>query len=79
MENIYVWAWEAKEKQISINSKIGDKVYAGYIKDGYKNNYKIATITSIRKYKFYPNGNLDEWVYKYQVTIRFEDGTKIDW
>ena len=58
--------------------KVGDKVKIDYISDANEYNGQVGTLTMVRKYKYYPNGNADEFEYKTQGTIKFDDGREFN-
>ena len=58
--------------------KVGDKVKIDYISDANEYNGQTGTLTMVRKYKYYPNGNADEFEYKTQGTIKFDDGKEFN-
>lgn len=58
--------------------KVGDKVKIDYISDANEYNGQVGTLTMVRKYKYYPNGNADEFEYKTQGTIKFDDGKEFN-
>lgn len=71
--------WDAKERQISETSRVGDRVYVGYIADNDPHNYQIATVTRLHRVGCYPDGLDGEVEWHYQVWIRFADGQEICW
>ena len=74
-----LWSWGARQKQINADSRVGDIVNVGYIKDLYKYNYEDGIITRINKYKEYPTHDMNNFIYNYQVLVKFNDGTEISW
>lgn len=63
-----------KTESNDIEFKEGDKVKLDYISDKNPYNGKTGTLTTVRKYKYYPNGNINEYEYKYQGEITYDDG-----
>lgn len=55
--------------------KIGDKVKLDYISDCNPHNGKIGVIIELRKHKYYPNGNPNEWIIKQSCTIQYSDNS----
>lgn len=55
--------------------KIGDIVSIKYIYDCCPHNGMVGAISYLHKYKYYPNGNKNEFVYKWQALIKYSDGT----
>lgn len=53
---------------------LGDKVKIPYISDSNKHNNQIGEVTWIHPYKFYPGGDINNHVWKYQMTITYPDG-----
>ena len=80
MENWNIWSWEAKAKQITEQSKVGDRVHVGYLSDNDPYNYQEATISYINPYWYYPDGVFDGRRERcYQIYVRFDDGHEINW
>ena len=75
----YEWSWEAKARQVSEKSKIGDVVNVGYLSDRNKHNYEDATIIGIYPYKYYPNGDINEGTLRYDIEVEFADGDTMRW
>ena len=57
--------------------KVGDKVKVEYTSDASKYNGEVGTLTMVRKYKYYPDGNQDEFEYKTQGIVKYDDGTEM--
>lgn len=57
--------------------KIGDIYKVGYICDCHKHNYDTGIISWINPFKYYPNGNINEFIMKTQFTVKFSDGHSI--
>ena len=55
--------------------RVGDKVKIPYISDCNPHNDKVGTITWLRDYNYYPNGNLNAIETRTQGTITYDDGT----
>lgn len=49
--------------------KVGDEFVIGYIHDGHEHNYDTGIITWIHGFKYYPDGNINEFVVKNQGWI----------
>ena len=80
MENWNMWSWEAKAKQISAETKVGDRVHVGYLADNDPHNYQEATIVWIHPYIRYLDGTFDgRKETQYQITVRFDDGYEAGW
>lgn len=56
---------------------LGDKVKIPYISDCNKLNGKVGEVTWIHPYKFYPGGDVDNWIWKHQMQITYPDGDSI--
>lgn len=57
--------------------KVGDKVKVEYTSDASKYNGEVGTLTMVKKYKYYPDGNQDEFEYKTQGIVKYDDGTEM--
>lgn len=57
--------------------KVGDKVKVEYTSDASKYNGEVGTLTMVRKYKYYPDENQDEFEYKTQGIVKYDDGTEM--
>lgn len=56
---------------------LGDKVKIPYLYDCYKHNNEVGEVTWIHPYKFYPGGDINNHVWKYQMEITYPDGQSI--
>ena len=56
--------------------KVGDKVRIKYISDNSKHNNEVGTITFLRDYNYYPNGDDSVIEKKTQGTITYKDGSE---
>lgn len=57
--------------------KIGDIINVGYHHDNYENNHQNGKITWVHPFKYYPNGDPNEFVMKTQVKVIFDDGDEL--
>ena len=64
-------------KTESTDFKVGDKVKVEYTSDASKYNGEVGTLTMVKKYKYYPDGNQDEFEYKTQGIVKYDDGTEM--
>lgn len=71
--NKYEWWWDAKKRQLTDDTKIGDLINVGYISDCHKHNYESAKIIWINKVRK-SNGEIF-----FQTTVQFENGDTIQW
>lgn len=55
--------------------KVGDKVKLYYISDCNPHNNQIGKVIDENMYKYYPNGEPNEFVWKQQCTIQYPDGS----
>lgn len=53
--------------------KIGDKINVGYLRDCDIHNYKEGKIIWANPFKYYPNGNINEFIMKTQILLEFEN------
>lgn len=53
--------------------KVGDNVMLAYISDCNKYNNKVGTLTWLHNYKYYPNGDINEFCIKQQGIITYDD------
>ena len=58
--------------------KVGDKVKIPYIFDNCKFNSKVGTITWLKDWNYYPNGDYSVVEIKTQATIEYENGGKLE-
>jgi len=56
---------------------LGDKVKIPYICDGDRHNGEVGEVTWLHPYKFYPEGDINNHVWKYQMEISYPDGQSI--
>jgi len=57
--------------------KKGDSYTIGYIYDLYKHNYDTGIINWINDFKYYLNGDVNEFIIKKQINVKFKDNTEI--
>ena len=76
---------QAPERQIETESDrphpcrfhLGDKVKIPYIADCYRHNNEVGEVTWIHPYKFYPGGDPNNHIWKYQMEITYPDGQSL--
>ncbi len=64
------------EKTPACRFNLGDKVKIPYISDCNKHNNKVGEITEIRRYKYYPDRDINNPTWRYEITITYPDGQK---
>ena len=57
--------------------KVGDKVKIPYIFDSCKFNGKVGTITWLKDWNYYPNGDYSVVEKKTQAIIEYENGEEL--
>ena len=55
--------------------KVGDKVKLSYISDGNPHNNVTGIVSEENVYKYYPNGDPNEFVLKQSCTIQYPDNS----
>lgn len=55
--------------------KVGDKVKLDYISDCNPHNNKVGEVIRESMHKYYPTGNVDEFVLKQSCIIQYLDGS----
>lgn len=55
--------------------KVGDKVKIDYISDCNTHNGEIGTVIEESMYRYYPNGNPNEFVLKQRCAVQYVDGS----
>jgi len=56
---------------------LGDLVKIPYISDCYRHNDEVGEVTWIHPYKAYPDGDINNYIWKYQMEITYPDGQSI--
>lgn len=66
-----------QEQNPECRFNLGDKVKIPYISDCDSRNNQVGEVTGIRRQKFYPGGDVNNLVWKYQMQITYPDGQSI--
>lgn len=66
---------KVESKKVTESFKEGDKVKINYISDENPHNGEVGTLTMVRRYKYYPTGDINEFEYRYQGEIEYTDGS----
>lgn len=57
--------------------KKGDTYKVGYICDCHKHNYNTGIVIWVNPFKYYPDGNIEEYIIKTQFEVEFSNGDKM--
>jgi hypothetical protein len=55
--------------------KVGDKVKLFYISDGNPQNNQLGIVIKENMYKYYPNGDPNEYIWKQGCIIQYPDNS----